>query len=244
MFDGEMAQGHGPKVQFREGFCNLMLGPEDVEGRALNEGLQGPDVYLELKAKDGAVMGTRQKIISAAFALKAKQAEMSQNATKAVEAEMATTASVADKASGLIGSDGQSYGWETVFDNGDPSTGNLDVKGTVRADSFYSFSKTLTLEGNQIGKFFDLPAEESSVWMVTTINSNGWHCQGIVYCIHANAPLGVRFESFGSSYFCTFQVIYDSQAGHATVNLKNEHTTAGRSFYCNAIRLDDGKKNW
>lgn len=120
VFDGEEVQGHGPKVAINEGFFNLVIGPEDIDGRNLVVAFQGPDVYLEISEKEGPVIGSRQRVLSSGFSLKALAAET------AVSAQTALSAEVSARSNGLVGSDGVAYGWEVIFADGDPSAGVLN----------------------------------------------------------------------------------------------------------------------
>lgn len=109
VFDGVLDEGHGAKVRFEQGFFQFVIGPTDTEGRPLNSAFDVEEVFLELEM-EGALVGRRQRILSAPYALRAQKANESESSLSA---------------DGLKASDGQAYGWEVVFESGDPESGQL-----------------------------------------------------------------------------------------------------------------------
>ncbi len=71
VFDGQAAQGHGPRIPVVQGYFNTMLGPVDTGGRALADGFNGAVRFVEVTVSTNPPILPRQQILTVPFAFKA-----------------------------------------------------------------------------------------------------------------------------------------------------------------------------
>lgn len=77
-----------PFTPIIEGYYNILIGPEDSQGRRIDEQLDGADLYLEVKVGE-LVTSPRQRILSAPFAFRSKYAAIASGVeTGAINASM------------------------------------------------------------------------------------------------------------------------------------------------------------
>ena len=98
-YNGQSGPGLRPKVSVVDGRFNLVLGPEDTEGRDLLEIVAAnPSLFLEINVGTGNPIAPRQQLLTAPYALSAGNA-------------------------GTL--DG--FDWQTLFANGDPALGRMGL---------------------------------------------------------------------------------------------------------------------
>lgn len=70
VFDGATGVGHGARVPVVKGYFNLIIGPVDVQGRALSDAFLSPNRFFEVTV-DAAAINPRQQVLSAPYAITA-----------------------------------------------------------------------------------------------------------------------------------------------------------------------------